>query len=141
MPKGLRRQIDQEEEMAGFLDQSRISGKNQKRLQVLLEEAETPELRDLAGVLLEFSRIASRKKGRWKPLRHANPDLIDRLAREFPGIASEFFLRPHEEHAEYTRLREWEDEMLVLEPDPPYSTPHPARADDYHDPDEEEIPF
>jgi hypothetical protein len=68
LPKAEIEKIEIEEELFGFLKQSRISPKNQKRLESLGEHPD-PEIKVLAGLLLRVSKTVEGKRRRWKRLR------------------------------------------------------------------------
>lgn len=67
-----RREI--EDELLGFLRQSRISSKNQARLNELVAH-EDPVIRKIADLLIRVSRIAEGKKRRWKRVKEADYSL------------------------------------------------------------------
>lgn len=77
LPRAEREKVEFAEEIAGFLDQSRISEKNRKRLK-LLAEHEDERLRELAGLVLGVAEIAEGKRRRWKKVLEADPSLYDR---------------------------------------------------------------
>lgn len=74
LPKAEIEKIEIEEELFGFLDQSRISAKNQKRLEILSQHPD-PEIEVLAGLLLRVSRTVEGKRRRWKRLQEQDEDL------------------------------------------------------------------
>jgi len=77
LPKSEIEKADIELEITGFLDQSRISPKNQKRLESLLDHAE-PSIRFVADLILQVSKTVEGKRKRWSRLREKNPELYDK---------------------------------------------------------------
>lgn len=74
LPKASREKTEVTEELFGYLAQSRISKKNKKRLQELVEHSD-PHINQLAGLLLEVAKIAEGKRRRWRRVRETDPDL------------------------------------------------------------------
>lgn len=70
--------IEQQEEIFGFLTQSRISSKNISRLEIL---AKSPNRRTaaLAAIVLEVGKIAPYKRRRLKALAKQRRDLLRKL--------------------------------------------------------------
>ncbi len=64
IPRDELDRMDRQVELREFLDQSRISPKNRKRIQVLMNH-ESEAIRDLANLLLQVSLIAEFKRRRW----------------------------------------------------------------------------
>jgi hypothetical protein len=78
LPRAERERIEQSEEIYGFLEQSNISGKNIRRLEVLCRAADS-KVRELASVVLDIARIRPGKRRRWKFLAARRRDLFMRL--------------------------------------------------------------
>lgn len=78
MPKADRQGIEQQDEIFGFLRQSRISARNMTRLGTLAisDNARTAEL---AGLVLEVAEATPFKKRRLKILARNRSDLLDAL--------------------------------------------------------------
>lgn len=74
MPKAERERIEIEEELFGFVTQSRISQKNRERLKVLLEY-EDANITELASLILKVSLIAEGKRKRWRKVRQEDFEL------------------------------------------------------------------
>ena len=87
LPKAVRAVIEQEQEVAAFLQQSRISEKNLKRLQTLTE-AEEPRIAEMAAVVIEVARVKPYRKRRIQILARERRDLLDALARV--GLIDEY---------------------------------------------------
>jgi len=66
-----------EQEICRFLDQSRISPNNRKRLQFLMDYPE-PGIKVLAELVLRVSKIAEGRRRRWSRVREADQDLFQR---------------------------------------------------------------
>ncbi|MCC5790156.1 MAG: hypothetical protein JJT75_11010 [Opitutales bacterium] len=62
------------DELFGFVSQSRISPKNKKRLNELLAH-ENSNIREIANLLIQVSRIAEGKKRRWKRIKETDYSL------------------------------------------------------------------
>ena len=71
-------EIDQKEEMFGYLRQSHISRKNVNRLNVLAESG-NEKIAELARIVLEVAKIKPHKKQRLKVLSRERRDLLDKL--------------------------------------------------------------
>ena len=67
MPKAERKRIEQTDAIWGFMEQKNISAKNIALMEEALE-SDSPELRELAGAVLQMARIAPRRKNRRKKL-------------------------------------------------------------------------
>lgn len=78
LPKDVRDLVDREDEIAGFLNQSRISDKNLLRLGTLTASNE-PRIAELAALVLEVARVAPNKKRRLSRLARERRDLLDAL--------------------------------------------------------------
>jgi len=74
LPPPRKERIDKEEEILGFLRQSRISSKNRARLVVLSEHADA-ELQHLAVIVLRVSKSSEGKRKRWKKVSGIDPAL------------------------------------------------------------------
>jgi hypothetical protein len=79
LPKSVIEKTDIEQEVFAFLDQSRISPKNQKRLETLLEHPDE-DIKALADLVLRVSKTVEGKHRRWRRLREKDPGLYDRCA-------------------------------------------------------------
>lgn len=77
LPKSVIEKAEIEQEVFGFLDQSRISEKNRKRLETLLEHPDA-EIRTLALLVLRMSQTIEGKRRRWSRLREKDRDLYQR---------------------------------------------------------------
>ena len=89
--------MDRQVELSGFLDQSRISPKNRKRIEDLMNH-ESEEVRDLANLLHQVSLIAEYKRKRWIRVRKKDQALFLRCQKSglvelfehdhgrFPGV-------------------------------------------------------
>ena len=77
-PKKEIEEIDQLEEIFGFLKQSHISEKNIKRLK-MLASSENTEVAKPAGIVLEVAKVKPYKKRRLKALAKERRDLLERL--------------------------------------------------------------
>jgi hypothetical protein len=80
LPAAQREKSQIEEDLYGFVRQSRISEKNMARLEVWAAHDDT-EIREVAVVLLQVAEIAPGKRKRWKRVREANPELFERCLR------------------------------------------------------------
>ncbi len=78
LPQEKREQIEQEDEIFGFMRQSHISKKNVERLKTLSSSA-NPRIAELAVIVLEVARIKPYKKGRLKVLARENRELLLKL--------------------------------------------------------------
>jgi len=77
-PKTEIDEIDQKEEIFGYLRQSHISKKNVNRLSVLAESG-NEKIAELAGIVLEVAKVKPHKKRRLKVLARERRDLLDKL--------------------------------------------------------------
>jgi hypothetical protein len=77
-PKEEIDEIDQKEEIFGFLKQSHISAKNIGRLQILMT-SENKEVAKLAGIVLDVVKVNPYKKRRLKVLARERRDLLEQL--------------------------------------------------------------
>ncbi|MCD4698920.1 MAG: hypothetical protein K8S16_22040 [Bacteroidales bacterium] len=77
-PKKEVEEIDQLEEIYSFLNQSRISTKNIRRLQKL-SVSENGEIVKLANIVREVALVAPYKKRRLKTLAREKRDLLEQL--------------------------------------------------------------
>jgi len=77
-PKEEIDEIDQKEEIFGFLKQSHISSKNTARLQKLAA-SENADVSKLAGIVLEIAKVKPYKKRRLKVLARERRDLLEQL--------------------------------------------------------------
>jgi hypothetical protein len=78
MPKEDRDEMEQEDEIFGFLKQSHISEKNIARLKVLVS-SENPRIAELASIALEVALVKPYKKCRLKMLAMERKDLLRKL--------------------------------------------------------------
>jgi hypothetical protein len=78
LPTDKREAKEQAEEIYKFMNQSRISDKNIKRLKIM-NNSENLETVELANVVLDIARIAPNKKNRFKILSQKRRDLLKRL--------------------------------------------------------------
>lgn len=78
LPKFEREAIEQQAEIANFMDQSHISKKNVARLCVLTA-SENPETATLAKLVLEVAKIKPYKRRRLKLLAQSYPELLVKL--------------------------------------------------------------
>lgn len=74
LPPAQREKIEIEEEVRGFLRQSRISRKNLKRLAKLSDHADA-EIRHLAGLVRRVAEISEGKRKRWMKVQALDPVL------------------------------------------------------------------
>jgi hypothetical protein len=77
-PREEREEIEQSDEVFGYLRQSRISDKNVHRLRELVQSPNT-RIAELAGIVLEVAEVKPYKKRRLKVLARQRPDLIRKL--------------------------------------------------------------
>ena len=90
LPPPRKVRIDKEEEILGFLRQSRISPKNRKRLAMLSEHADA-ELRHLAGLVLRVAKISEGKRKRWKKVSAIEPALYRECLKQYlPDYPEDF---------------------------------------------------
>jgi hypothetical protein len=87
MPREERDRIERVEELQGFLHQSRISEKNLKRLEALVEDADA-EVVHLAALMRDIGQAFPSKKNRWLNMARRKPELFERALGVF-GL--EFF--------------------------------------------------
>jgi len=80
LPKEERDAVDQEEEIFGYMEQSHISDKNVKRLQIL-SASENERIAELAAIVLEVAKVKPYKKRRLQVLARERRDLLDDLER------------------------------------------------------------
>jgi len=80
-PKGEIDEIDQKEEIFGYLKQSHISAKNIGRLQYLSTStnATNADIAKLAVIVLEVAKVRPYKKRRLKILAKERRDLLEQL--------------------------------------------------------------
>ena len=78
LPKEERDATEHEDEIYGYLNQSRISEKNMSRLRELVESSNA-EIAELARLVLEIGKIKPYKKSRLKMLKLRRPDLFAKL--------------------------------------------------------------
>jgi hypothetical protein len=79
-PKAEREEIEQEEELFGYLRQSNISAKNIRRLRILVT-SDNPRISELARIVLGVAEVRPGKRGRLKALARDRRDLLDDLER------------------------------------------------------------
>jgi len=80
IPKEERQAVELQEEIFGFLKQSRISEKNVVRLRELAA-ADDVQTAELASIVIEVARVKPYKKRRLKVLARERRDLLDALER------------------------------------------------------------
>ncbi|TVS18722.1 MAG: hypothetical protein EA417_02445 [Gammaproteobacteria bacterium] len=80
LPKATRDVIKQEEEIGGFLEQSRISEKNLERLRVLAA-SDQRRIAERAALVIEVAQVRPFKKRRLAVLARERRDLLDALER------------------------------------------------------------
>ena len=73
-----RRRILTTEEVHGFLNQSRISAKNIKRLEELVAIDEA-EFQSLSSLVLQIATVRPGKRGRWKAIQQQHGDLFKQI--------------------------------------------------------------
>ena len=78
LPKADRDEMEQEDEIFGFLKQSHISEKNIARLKVLVS-SENPRIAELANIVLEVALVRPYKNRRLKVLARERKDLLRKL--------------------------------------------------------------
>jgi hypothetical protein len=78
MPKEKRENIEQEDEIFGFLKQSHISEKNVARLKTLASSG-NHRIGELATIVLELAQVKPHKKRRLKVLARERRDLLEKL--------------------------------------------------------------
>ena len=78
MPKEKRENIEQEDEIFGFLKQSHISEKNVARLRILAASG-NHRIGELATIVLEVAQVKPHKKRRLKVLAKERRDLLEKL--------------------------------------------------------------
>jgi hypothetical protein len=88
LPREQRDCIERFDELHGFLDQSHISLKNIRRLEILSYHAHN-DVCQLATLLLEVARITPYKRRRWKFLAQNHQNLFLRLNKLFRGYLPE----------------------------------------------------
>jgi hypothetical protein len=82
--------IEQEDEILGFLRQSRISTKNRERLAMLSEHADA-QIRHLAELVLRVSMISEGKRKRWRKVRASDPALYQECLKQcLPDCTEDF---------------------------------------------------
>lgn len=79
-PKNEIDEIDQKEEIFGFLKQTNISKKNIARLGVL-RESTNKDISELALIVLEVAKVKSHKRRRLKFLAIENRELLEKLEK------------------------------------------------------------
>jgi hypothetical protein len=87
LPKSERERVDVTRELFGYVEQSRISEKNLRRLAELAGH-EDPEIREHAAALLDIARVYPGKRKRWARLARSHPALFRRY-REAIGVWDE----------------------------------------------------
>lgn len=78
MPKEEREAIEHEDEIFGYMRQSRISEKNVSRLEHLAESPNTT-IAELAKLVLQVAEVKPHKRRRLKALAQKRPDLLEKL--------------------------------------------------------------
>ena len=84
LPRSEREQIEQMDELFGFLEQSNISAKNIARLEILIHRNDN-EVKRLAALVLDIARVKPHKRRRWKFLAQNHPVLFARLKELYGG--------------------------------------------------------
>lgn len=87
LPKAVRAVIEQEEEIAGFLQQSHISERNLRRLRTLAA-ADHPRIAEWAALVIEVAQVKPYKKRRLEVLARDRRDLLGALVRV--GLIDEY---------------------------------------------------
>ncbi|MFT5130009.1 MAG: hypothetical protein ACI8W8_003638 [Rhodothermales bacterium] len=80
LPQTARQAIDIQCELYGFIEQSRISDKNIKRLSTLASH-EAPDIAEHAAALLAIAKVYPFKKKRWKRLAKTHFHLLQRYKK------------------------------------------------------------
>ena len=78
MPVEARQEIEQEDEIFGFLRQSHISDKNMKRLEVL-KASPNAKISEYASIVFEVAKVKPFKRRRLKVLGEQRNDLLTKL--------------------------------------------------------------
>jgi hypothetical protein len=78
LPKKERQQIEQQDEIFGYLKQSHISDKNVARLKTLAK-SDNPEIARLARIVLEVAEVKPYKRKRMTVLARERPWLLAEL--------------------------------------------------------------
>jgi hypothetical protein len=100
-PKAEVEQIEREDEIQGFLEQSNISAKNIQRLETLTH-SELPGIADLASLVLAVARVKPHKRRRFKFLASRHRDLLNKLIQGglFYGYVDEAIALMDDDEAE-----------------------------------------
>jgi len=77
MPRERRERFERLDELHRFLEQSNISDRNLKRLEILRNHAE-PEVATLAALILDVARVLPGKRSRWVKLAQRHRPLFER---------------------------------------------------------------
>ncbi len=72
--------LEQADEIFGFMDQSRISEKNVSRLKALLSSPDA-HIADLADIVLKIAKIKPHKRRRMQILTREHPGLLERAIK------------------------------------------------------------
>lgn len=80
MPKEKRDEVEQQEEICNFLEQSHISERNVARLRTLADSP-NPETAELASIVLEVALVKPYKRRRLKFLWQERRDLLEKLEK------------------------------------------------------------
>lgn len=110
MPRDQRERTDRMQELFGFINQSRISNNNRKRLNELLAHNDA-EVQKIAQLVIRVAHIAEGKRRRWRRVKQADYPLylqcveIGLIPFSFPD-----------------QLADWPDDIDDVDPSP--QTPH-----------------
>ena len=91
MPEKERAAIEQKDEIFGFLNQSRISDRNMRRLREL-SASENQQVAELASLVIEVARVKPHKKQRLKVLAREHRELLHAL--EETGLIDAHYEEP-----------------------------------------------
>jgi len=80
MPRDKREALEQEEELFTYMKQSQMSEKNIGRL-TTVAASENPRIAELAGIVLEVTKLNPYMKRRLKALARERRDLLEALDR------------------------------------------------------------
>ncbi|MGA2259984.1 MAG: hypothetical protein ABSH28_00960 [Acidobacteriota bacterium] len=132
LPREVRFRIETLDEIWGFLDQSNISPKNIRRLELLAQQ-DDPEVRKTASVVLEIGKAHPGRRKRYRRIRSGHPELWQKMLEI--GIVEEWA-----PDVLYDSAEEWSEaaeDTLELEASDS-ATAREARCDENIDDD---IPF
>jgi hypothetical protein len=78
LPREVRFRIETLDEIWGFLDQSNISAKNIRRLELLVQQ-DDPEVRKTAAVVLAIGKAHPGRRKRYRKIRSGHPELWQKM--------------------------------------------------------------